>query len=148
MAKQLGYTYDIYIGAPAGKVWEGIVDADLTQQYVYGTRLESELKKGSPYAYVGEGGFKVVEGEIVEVEAGRRLVMTWRAHWGDTTSNDPASRVTYELSPAGPSQTKLRLTHDGFDGPTATYTESIAGWPRMLSSLKSLLETGKALAAE
>lgn len=148
MAKRLGYTYDIYIGAEASKVWKGLVDGDLTQHYVYGTRLESKLKKGSPYAYVGEGGFKVVDGEIVEVDAEKRLVMTWRAHWGESTANDAASRVTYELSPAGASQTKLRLIHDDFDGPTATYTESTAGWPRLLSSLKSLLETGKALAME
>lgn len=113
MAKRLGYTYDIYIGAEASKVWKGLVD-----------------------------------GEIVEVDAEKRLVMTWRAHWGESTANDAASRVTYELSPAGPSQTRLRLIHDDFDGPTATYTESTAGWPRLLSSLKSLLETGKALAME
>lgn len=82
---------------------------------------------------------------ILEVEPEKRLAMTWSAHWSDSVTNDPPSRVTYELSPAGASQTKLRVIHDGFDAPTATYTESAAGWPLMLSSLKSLLETGKPL---
>jgi hypothetical protein len=44
-------TYDIYIGTPAVKVWRGIVDGDMTKHYVYGTRLESKLEKGAPYAY-------------------------------------------------------------------------------------------------
>jgi uncharacterized protein YndB with AHSA1/START domain len=145
MAKNLDYTYEIYIAAPASKVWQGIVDGNLTRQYVFGTRLETKLKKGSPYAYLGEGDFKAVDGEILEVESGKRLAMTWSAHWSESVTNDPPSRVTYELSPAGASQTKLRVVHDGFDGATATYNESAAGWPLMLSSLKSLLETGKPL---
>src|SRR5215472_3068429 len=148
MAKQLAYTYDIYIGAPVEKVWRGIVDGEMTRQYVYGTRLESKLKKGAPYAYVGDGDFKVVDGEILDVDPEKRLVMTWSAHWGDSVANDRASRVTYELSAAGPSTTKLHVVHDDFDGPTATYTESTSGWPLLLSSLKSLLETGKALSTK
>jgi uncharacterized protein YndB with AHSA1/START domain len=148
MAKNLEYTYDIYIGAPVAKVWKGLVDAEMTKHYVYGTRLESKLKKGAPYAYVGDGDFKVVDGEIVEVEAEKRLVMTWRAHWDEKVASDRASRVSYELVAAGPSTTKLRVVHDDFDGPTATYTGSVEGWPLMMSSLKSLLETGKPLASQ
>jgi uncharacterized protein YndB with AHSA1/START domain len=146
MPKQLEYTYDIYIGAPIGKVWNGLVDGDMTKHYVYGTRLETKLKKGSPYAYVGDGNFKVVDGEILDVEPEKRLVMTWRAHWDEKVAKDPASRVSYELVAAGASTTKLRVVHDGFDGATATYTGSAEGWPLMLSSLKSLLETGRPLA--
>jgi hypothetical protein len=52
----------------------------MTKHYVYGTRLDSKLKKGAPYAYVGDGGFKVVDGEILEVDPAKRLVMSWNAH--------------------------------------------------------------------
>jgi uncharacterized protein YndB with AHSA1/START domain len=150
MGNKLEFAYDIYIGTPAAKVWNGIVDGEMTKHYVYGTRLESKLKKGAPYAYVGDGGFKVVDGEILEIEPENRLVMTWKAHWDDSVAKDRASRVTYELSAAGPSATLLHLVHDDFDGPTATYSGSVhaGGWPRMLSSLKSLLETGKPLATK
>jgi len=65
-------TYDIYIGAPAAKVWNGRVDGSMTEHYVYGTRLETKLAKGSPFAHVGEGNFNVVSGEILDVEPGRR----------------------------------------------------------------------------
>jgi uncharacterized protein YndB with AHSA1/START domain len=148
MNKKLEYTYDIYINAPVGKVWKGIVDGDMTRQYVYGTRLQSKLAKGAPYAYVGDGDFHVVDGEILDIDPEKRLVMTWSAHWDESVAKDRASRVAYELSAAGPSTTKLRVVHDDFDGPTATYTGSTEGWPLMLSSLKTLLETGKALPAK
>src|SRR5262245_44801990 len=52
MSKNLAISYDIYIGAAAAKVWKGIVDGEMTRHYVYGTRLESKLKKGTSYAYV------------------------------------------------------------------------------------------------
>jgi uncharacterized protein YndB with AHSA1/START domain len=148
MTNKLDYSYDIYIGAPIGKVWNGLVDGEMTRQYVYGTRLESKLKKGAPYAYLGEGDFKVVEGEILDIDPERRLVMSWRAHWDESVTKDRASRVTYTLTSAGQATTKLHVLHDEFEGPTATYTGSIEGWPLMMSSLKSLLETGKALATK
>ncbi len=142
---KLAYTYEIYIGAPADKVWKGLFDGEMTKHYVYGTRFEGTLKKGTPYAFVGDGSFHVVDGDILEVDPEKRLVMTWRAHWDERAANDRASRVAYELSAAGPSTTKLRVVHDDFDGATATYTGSVDGWPLMMSSLKSLLETGKPL---
>jgi uncharacterized protein YndB with AHSA1/START domain len=148
MGRQLSYSYDIYIGVPLDKVWKGLVDGDMTKHYVYGTRLESNLKKGAPFAYVGDGDFKIVDGQILEIEPEKRLVMTWCAHWDDAVATDRPSRVTYELSAAGPSTTKLQLVHDNFDGATATYTGSVEGWPLMMSSLKSLLETGKPLATK
>ena len=147
-AKNIAITYDIYIGAPIGKVWKGIVDGDMTKHYVYGTRLESKLKKGAPYAYLGEGNFKVVDGEILEIEPEKRLVMSWNAHWDESVAKDRPSPVSYELNAAGPSTTRRHIVHDDFDGPTATYSGSVDGWPLMLSSLKSLLETGKPLATQ
>lgn len=140
------YAYEIYIGAPPGKVWRGLTEADLTRQYVYGTRFQSTLKKGAPYAYLGDGDFTVVDGEILEVLPEQLLSMTWSAHWDPATANDRASRVTLELTAAGAEATRLRVRHDDFDGETATYSGSVAGWPVMLSSLKTLLESGKPLA--
>jgi len=148
MDKTVAYAYDIYIGAPVGEVWKGIVDGEMTKHYVYGTRLETKLKKGAPYAYLGDGGFKIVDGEILEIEPEKRLVMSWKAHWDDSVAKDRPSRVSYELSAAGPSTTKLHIVHDDFDRETATYLGSVEGWPLMMSSLKSLLETGKPLATK
>jgi uncharacterized protein YndB with AHSA1/START domain len=148
MEQKLAYTYEIYIGAPADQVWRGIVDPEMTKQYVYGTALDSSLQKGAPYAYLGDGNFRVVDGEILEIEPQQRLVMSWRAHWDGAVENDRSSRVAFELAAVGPATTKLNIVHDDFDGPTATYKGSVEGWPLMISSLKSLLETGKPLATK
>ena len=145
---KLEYTYELFIGAPVGKVWQGLIDQEMTKQWVYGTRLDSKLKKGAPYAYIGDGDFKVVDGEILEIDPEKRLVMTWSAHWDDKVDKDRPSRVTYELSSVGAATTKLRLVHDDFDGETATYASSVGSWAQMMSSLKTLLETGKPLATQ
>lgn len=143
----LEYSYELYIAASPEKVWKGLIDAETTKQYVYGTRLQCTLKPGAPFAYLGDGDFKVVDGRILEIEPAKRLVMSWSAHWDEAVSKDAPSRVTYQLTPINASTTKLHLVHDDFAGETATYTGSVASWPLMLSSLKSLLETGKPIAA-
>jgi uncharacterized protein YndB with AHSA1/START domain len=145
--EQRQYQYEVYIGATPENVWRGLTDGDFTQQYVYGTRIQAQFKKGSAYAFVGDGNFKVVDGEILDIQPNKRLVLTWQAHWDEAVSKDPPSRVTYELSGVGSNMTKLRLVHDQFEGETATYKGSVEGWPLMLSSLKTLLETGKTLPA-
>ena len=145
---KIEYSYELYIAAPAEKVWKGLIDAEATKQYVYGTRLRSTLKKGAPYAYLADGDFTVVDGRILEIEPARRLVMTWSAHWDEAVAKDPPSRVTYQLTSVDPTTTKLSLVHDDFAGETATYTGSVASWPLMLSSLKSLLETGRPIAVK
>ena len=143
---QIEYSYELYIAAPVAKVWSGLVEPQFTKQYVHGTRFESKLAKGAPYAFLGEGDFKVVDGKILDVSPEKHLELTWSAHWDEAVSEDRASRVRYELTPSGRDTTKLRIVHDDFDGETATYRGSVDGWPLMLSSLKTLLETGKALA--
>lgn len=147
MTQELAITYDIYLRAPVKKVWQGIVDGDMTRQYVYGTRLQTKLKKGAPYAFVADGGFKAVDGEILDVVPEKKLVMSWNARWDDAVSKDPASRVTYELSEVGPDTTKLRVIHDRFEGRTATFDGSTDAWSLMMSSLKSLIETGKPISS-
>jgi uncharacterized protein YndB with AHSA1/START domain len=142
---QLAYSYEVYIAAPPAQVWKGLVDGELTRQYVYGTRFQGRLDPGAPYAFVGEGDFPVVDGTILEVAPEKRLVITWAAHWDEAAAKDRASRVRYELTASGPRATKLQVVHDDFDGETATYRGSVDGWPLMLSSLKTLLETGKPL---
>ena len=138
------FAYEIHIGAPVAKVWKGLVDGDFTKEYVYGTRFESNLKKGADYAYLGDGGFRVVDGEILDVEDEKRLVMSWKAHYDEAAERDAPSRVAFELSTSGPSMTKLRLVHDIAED-SASYAGTVEGWPLMLSSLKSLLETGRPL---
>ena len=138
------HVYDVYIRATPERVWEAITSGDLTRQWFYGTRFTGELAPGAALSYLNEDGSAAAEGEILEIQAPARLVHTWRSNWGPEFENDRASRVTWELTPMG-ATTLLRLTHDDFDGETATYRAISSGWAPILSSLKSLLETGEPL---
>lgn len=148
MISDLALDYEIHVAALPSQVWRGLTDPEMTRQYVYGTRLETNLKKGAAYAFVGDGGFKVVDGEILDIEPFKKLVLSWRAHWDAEAAKDPPSRVTYELTEASSNTTKLRVIHDGFKTATATYNGSVGAWSLMMSSLKSLIETGKPLPSD
>jgi len=143
---KLSYAYELYIAAPAARVWDGLFQREVPLPFMYGTKLTGALRKDTPYAYVGEGEFKVVDGKVLENVPGEKLVMTWSAHWGEAENADRPSRVTYQLTPVNDAVTKVQVVHDDFDGETATYAGSTSAWPIMLSSLKSLLETGVAMA--
>ena len=139
------FEYEIHIGATPETVWRALVCAEMTEQYLFGTRFDGTLAKGARYAYLADDAFMAVDGEILDVAPNERLVMSWRAHWDPAVEQDPPSRVTYELEATGPRTSRLRLTHDQFDGETATYAGSVTSWPLVLSSLKTLLESGKPL---
>ena len=104
-------------------------------QELNGLRLDSALARMLP-----QHSRTRIKGWI---EAGRVQISGLSCKPRDVVS--AGARVRVHLSAAGPSTTKLRVVHDDFEGPTATYTGSVEGWPLMMSSLKSLLETGTAL---
>jgi uncharacterized protein YndB with AHSA1/START domain len=141
------YEYEIHIGVPSDAVWNALADGNMTQHYAFGTRFVGNLTKGAPYVFIGERSERAVDGEILEVTPRKRLVLSWSAHWDADVDRDPPSRVTYELDATSPTTTRLRLTHDQFETETATFVGSVSSWPLMLSSLKTLLEMGKPLAA-
>ena len=89
-------------------------------------------------------GEVVVEGEVLEVERPKRLVMTWHFLYDEEIKKDPSSRVTFEIDAMG-EVCKLTLMHDGFAEETKTYQGITEGWSPFICSLKSLLETGEPL---
>lgn len=140
----LSLRYDFYLGAPSESVWKALVDGDETEKYFYGTRFEARLERGAKLAYTA-GGAALVEGEVVDVDRGKRLVSRQRSLWDEKVAADPASTVHWELTALGPKATRLVLVHEGFDRKTETYEQSARGWPVILSSLKTLVETGSPL---
>jgi uncharacterized protein YndB with AHSA1/START domain len=135
----------IYIRATPRALWNALTQGKFTRQYYAGLELHAELKRGGRFDYMhrleihrrdGPG----VAGFVIEVVPRKKLVHSFEP----TFIEDEPSRVTYEIEPMG-MVCKLTVTHDDFppSGPTlATVRE---GWPQILSSLKSLLETGRAL---
>ena len=138
------HIYDVYIRATPERVWEAITSGEVTKQWFHGTRLAGELKPGGKISYLADDGSAGVDGEVVEIDPPRRFVHTWVANWGPEFAKDAPSRVSWDITPMG-ATTLLRMTHDGFERETATYQSISQGWAPILSSLKSLLETGEPL---
>jgi len=133
--------YTTLIRSTPEKVWAAITTPEFTRQYWIGNSNVSDWKPGSAWKHVsGDDGEVLVVGTVVECVSPRRLVLTW----ADPDKPDERSRVTFEIEPEG-DLVCLRVVHGDF-APESAMPERVAwGWPRVLSSLKSLLETGRAL---
>jgi uncharacterized protein YndB with AHSA1/START domain/DNA-binding transcriptional ArsR family regulator len=141
------HVYEIYIRATPERVWQAITDPALTEQYYYGTRVESDWAPGSRYVYTAADGSEQLVGELLEVDPPRRLVTTFSAVWDDGVRADPPSKLTWEIVPFGPS-TLLRMTHDDVVPGSATEQSVTGGWSVILSGLKTVLETGEPMRVE
>ena len=143
---KLQQVYVLYIRSTPERVWDAIVKPEMTRQYFYGTEIQSDLKVGSSLEYFmkNEQGENVsaLTGKILEVVPGKKLVHTFSF----PQNGDKPSRASYEIERFGDSDlVKLTVIHDEFDGETQTYKETSGGWPILLNSLKTLLETGEPL---
>lgn len=138
------FTYTTYIRATPEKLWQALVDADITRRYWFGVRVESDWKLGSPVRLLAPDGTLWDHGVVLAYEPCRRLSYTWITLMPDL-DGEPPTRLNMELEPVGP-EVRLTLTHAGFE-PGSRLLDSVReGWPALLSCLKSLLETGEPLA--
>jgi uncharacterized protein YndB with AHSA1/START domain len=139
------FVYVIYIASTPEKVFQALTDEKMSEQYWVGNRVVSNWKIGAPFALKLKHEDKDVTGQVLEFDPLRRLAYSFRAaHAG--MEAEPPSRVTFELEPQR-DQVKLTVVHDKFE-PGSKALESVSrGWPLVLSSLKSYLETGKVLYA-
>ena len=138
------FVYVIYIASTVEKVWQALTDPKLTEQFWFGYRLSSDWKVGSHYRVDQDGVPPFDKGIILECDPPKRLSYTWHPQHQDVL-NEPHSRVTFELVPFE-SQVQLTVIHDEFETDSKVFERISGGWPRVLSSLKSLLETGQGLA--
>jgi len=136
--------YVTYIATEPEKLWEALTHGEFTRRYWGGRRIQSDWKVGSPVRHVREDGGIDWNGEVLRCEPPRLLSYTFHMQISDAHRGDRPSRVTFELQPMG-SVVKLILTHDDFESEKATYETTRHGWPAIMSSLKSLLETGSPL---
>jgi DNA-binding transcriptional ArsR family regulator/uncharacterized protein YndB with AHSA1/START domain len=140
------HVYEIYIRTTPQKLWDAITNPAMTRQYFYGSSVKSDWKIGSPVVHLGADEKPMLQGKVLEAEPARRLVTTFAAMFGhdEDTRKDPPSRVTWEIEARG-EVCKLTVVHDDFEHETATYKSVGPGWNRVLSGLKTLLETGQPL---
>jgi uncharacterized protein YndB with AHSA1/START domain len=128
------------------RVWQALTDPEFTQQYYFGSRIDMpSFTPGARYRYLA-GDTVLLAGEILESDPPNRLVMSFDARWDPSLADDAPSRLTWELIAEEGGLTRLRLVHDEFGESSATADQVAGGWPWIVSGLKTLLETGAAMA--
>jgi uncharacterized protein YndB with AHSA1/START domain len=140
------FVYVTYIRTTPQKLWDGLTKAEFTRQFWVATWQDCEWKVGSPWRMMAPDGRVADAGEVLEIDPPRRLVLSWRNEFKPELREEGFSRMTYLLEPQG-DMVKLTVTHE-IDRPKAKFIEAVSGgWPLILASLKSLLETGRSLEA-
>ncbi|HZR95521.1 MAG TPA: SRPBCC domain-containing protein [Gaiellaceae bacterium] len=155
------HTQRIYVHATPEEVWDGLTSPEQIAKYGYGGAVECDWRPGSPYVAKATpemlqfGAPEVmVDGRVLEADAPKRLVHTWRLNY-EGPGDEPHSTVTYELEAGRAGVTKLTTTFDAPDDAPISYgitsgaiADAGGGFPLVLSDLKTLLETGSPLPSQ
>ena len=138
------FVYVTFIRTTPDKLWRALIEPEFTRQFWMGTTQECEWKPGASWRIVKPNGLIADSGEVIEIEPHKRLVLKWQNHMFPEMTAEGYSRLTYELEEKGDS-VKLTVTHE-MDKPDSKFIKAVSGgWPMILASLKSLLETGESL---
>jgi uncharacterized protein YndB with AHSA1/START domain len=152
--------YRVYIKAPAQAIWDAITKPEWTERYGYGGRGEYDLRPGGAFRALTSEVMRchgapdvAVDGEVIESDPPRRLVLTWRMVMDPTMAAEGFTRLTYEIQEGTTGVTRLTVIHDLKGAPklaamVAGEMEPMGaggGWSWVLSDLKTLLETGDRL---
>jgi uncharacterized protein YndB with AHSA1/START domain len=135
--------YVTYIAATPEKVWQALTSSEFTRKYFWDREIEIEPKLGGAFALKLPDGKVNVRGKVIAWDPPHKLSVTWQVEWPEEFRKLPECVVTYEIAKAGEA-TRLTMTEShSWNVPEAILTGGRTGWPAILSSLKSLLETGK-----
>ncbi len=138
------FVYVTYIRTTPEKLWEALTQTGFAREFFFATTLEADWKAGAAWRSTAPDGTLIDSGEIVEIDPPKRLVVTWRNDYKPEMKAEGDSRMTYELEPKG-EMVKLSVLHE-MDRGQSKFIQAVSnGWPIILSSLKSLLETGESL---
>jgi len=138
------FIYVTYIRTTPEKLWQALRDPEFTRQYWYETWQDCAWQQGASWKLMLPDGRVGDAGEVLEIDPPRRLVVSWRNEFIPEMKQEGYSRATFELEPQGDA-VKLTVTHE-MDRDQSQFIDAIStGWPPILASLKSLLETGQSL---
>lgn len=135
------FVYVTFIETTPEKLWAALTDSGMMQRYWFGYSVSSDWKVGSPIK-LGKDGKVTDDGEVLICNPVRRLSYSWHAIYDPEMAKEKASRVTFDLEPKG-KYVKLTVTHEDFPPASRVLPSISTGWPMVLSSLKSWLETGR-----
>jgi uncharacterized protein YndB with AHSA1/START domain len=136
------FVYVTFIRTTPAKLWKALTDAEFMPRYWFGAHAESDWKPGSSWKLAYADGRIADAGEILEADPPRRLVIKWRNEWSPEFKAEGDTRCTITLEPVG-GAVKLSITHEMERADSKFIGAVSGGWPKILSNLKSLLETGE-----
>ena len=136
------FVYVTFIRTTPARLWEALTEPQFIRQYWFDTTVECDWKQGSSWKMIGADGKLTDTGEIVEIDPPRRMVIRWLNEWKPELKAEGFSRCTIELEPVNDA-VKLTITHEIDRQDSKLITAVSGGWPRILSNLKSYLETGE-----
>lgn len=136
------FVYVTYIRTTPEKLWEALTGADFIRQYFFGVTFDTDWKPGSPWRMVHADGKVTDAGEVLEFTPPSRLELKWRNEFMPECTEEGYTRFVAEIEAYGDAA-KLTVTHTADIGESKTIRAVSGGWPRILSNLKSLLETGE-----
>lgn len=154
--------YRIYIKASPQAIWDAITKPEWTERYAYGGRVHYDLEKGGRFSHKASEQMRsmglpeeMIVGEVLESDPPRKLVQSWHPLWDEVSAAEAHTRLTYEIKEYDGGVCTVTIIHDVAGAPAVggmvygggDYAKGGGGWPWVLSDLKSILETGKAMAA-
>ena len=140
--------YVTYIGSTPEKVWDALTRPEFTQQYFFGRTIEIEPREGGSFILRMPDGRVDVKGQVVTWDPPRRLAVTWLLDWIEDMRDLPECLVSYDIAQAGEAIRLTMTEAHQWEVPDDLLSGGRAGWPAILSSLKSLLETSKPLSVK
>ena len=139
------FAYVTFIRTTPERLWSALTTPEFQRQYWFDMHCESDWKTGSAWKLVFPDGRLADMGEIVEADPPRRLVIKWHNQWKPELTAEGPSLCTFtiEAVPDNTKVVKLSVVHS-IERDGSKLIEAVSGgWPRILSNLKSLLETGE-----
>jgi uncharacterized protein YndB with AHSA1/START domain len=127
------FVYATYIRTTPEKLWDALIKPEFTRRYFFGVTMDTDWRVGSPWKMVHADGRITDAGEVLK----------WRNEFPELKP-EGYTRCTFELTPQG-ELTKLEVVHEAERDNSKTISAISGGWPRILSNLKTFLETGEVL---
>ena len=146
-AKPSTFVYVTYVRTSAEKLWAALLMPEFTRQYWYGMDMVCDWKVGASWQLRFADGRIGDTGEVLEIDPPHRLVLRWQNEFRPELKAEGPAQCTFELEPHG-EIVKLTITHSSPQANSQLIVAVSRGWPKILSNLKSLLETGKPMTSE
>jgi DNA-binding transcriptional ArsR family regulator/uncharacterized protein YndB with AHSA1/START domain len=137
------HVYSALIRATPDRIWQAITDGVETQRYYYETRVDSDWSPGGRVVYSYADGSVAADGEVVAIDPGRSVSLTFHPRWSPEIEAEGPVRMTWEIEPAGEGVCKLTVVTSGMRSGGVVERDFVGGIVHIVSGLKTLVETGR-----